>query len=361
MSLACTSRLAAAAVALLAAGACSDPTAPTIDYIDTDAAAAKIEPVLAVMQQPTLSAFVGLGDVGGLPASASAAPIAAVAQFTRAAAHGSWTGATPLLARSAARAAAADVLPEDVRGNTYVYNETTQAYEVATDRADAPANGIRVVLYAWDALWGRPSSPLTVIGHVDLIDESNASQNKLAVVLVRAADNATLLDYDITHSVTTSSESFSIAGSATNGTIPVTFNMSGTASETAATVTFDLAAPTVGFEVHAGVSLSALTGQATIETSLRYDGHTLSFRLTFHENGADGEIRFDNMRYATITIRVEETSTSVSTTTTFQKANGQPMSAQEIDAITSLFAKALELDAFWAGLLWPVGALAPTV
>jgi hypothetical protein len=350
-------RRAGAVVAAVFLGACGDSLAPTIDHIDATAATAAAEPVVAVMEQPALASFASLGLVSGLPASASAASVTAISSLTKAAAGGRWDGLAPSFARSAARAA--DVLPPEVRGNMYVYNRQTASYEVSNNPdAGTPANGIRIVLYAWDALAGAPSSPLTRIGHVDLIDESNASQNRLSVVLVRASDNATLMDYDITHSVTSSSESFSIAGSATNGQVPVTFNLTGNASETAATVTFDLAAASVGFEVHVGMNLNAVTEQATVETSLKYDGHTLSFRLTGTPDGIEGEIRFDGMRYATITITVEETSGSVTTTTTFVKANGQPMTAQEVEQIQAVFERALQFDLFWEALLWPVGALA---
>jgi hypothetical protein len=241
----------------------------------------------------------------------------------------------------------------------YVYNATTGQYEVAAEPdATTPADGVRIVLYAWNVLSGAPSSPLTRIGHVDLIDESNASQNRLNVVLVRAEGSVTLMDYDITHSVSSSSESFSIAGSATNGTTPVTFNLTGTASETAATITFDLEAESVGFEVHVGMNANALTEQATVETSLGYGGHTLSFRLATTANGIEGEIKFDGMRYATLTITVEETPNSVTTTVSFVKANGQPMTVEEIEQIQAVFERALNFAGFWEALLWPVGALA---
>ena len=352
-----TTRRAVAILATLFVGACSDATAPTIDNVDASAAITASAPVVAVMDQPALASFSSLGYVSGLPASASAASINVVSLMTKAAARGQWDRQAPLFARSAARAA--DVLPIDVRGNMYEYNTTTQQYEVSSNPdAATPASGIRVVLYAWDVLSGTFSSPLTRIGHVDLIDESNASQNRLNVVLVRANGNATLMDYDITHSVTSSSESFSIAGSATNGITPVVFNLSGNASETAANVTFDLEAETIGFEVHVGMNANALTEQATVETSLGYNGHTLSFRLATTDNGVDGEISFDGMRYATLSIVVVETPGSVTTTVTFEKANGRAMTVEEVEQIQGVFERALNFTGFWEALLWPVGALA---
>jgi len=350
-------RRVAAVLGAAVVGACGDSTAPTIDHIDAAAATAAAAPVVAVMDQQALTSFSSIGSVSGLPASASAAAVGAITRLTKAAADKRWDGLAPSLARSAARSA--DVIPIDARGKMYVYNETSRAYEAAaTPEAGTPASGIRVILYAWDALSDRPSSPLTRVGHVDLIDESNAAQDRLNVILVRADGNVTLMDYDITHSVSTSSESFSIAGSATDGVTPVTFNLSGTASQSAATVTFDLAAASVGFTVHVGANVNVLMERATVETSLGYNGHTLSFRLSAHANGMDGEIRYDGYRYATLSMVVEETPNSVSTTVTFQKANGQPLTAEELAQIDSLFDNALDFDRFWAALLWPVGALA---
>lgn len=348
-------RRAAVAFAATFAAACSDATAPTIDHVDATAATAAAQPVVNVLDQPALASFASLGALSGLPASASAASVNAVSLLTKAAARGQWDRKAPLFARSAAR----DVVPIEVRGNMYEYSTTTQQYEVSSSPdAGTPANGIRIVLYAWDVLNNTFSSPLTRIGHVDLIDESNASQNRVNVVLTRANGNVTLMDYDITHSVTTSSESFSIAGSATNGITPVVFNLSGNASETAATVTFDLEAETVGFEVHVGMNANAATQQASVETSLGYNGHTLSFALWTTANGIDGEIKFDNLKYAELSIVVEETPGSVTTTVTFQKANGQPMTVEEVEQIQAVFERALDFTGFWEALLWPVGALA---
>jgi hypothetical protein len=348
-------RRAAALFATVAIAACGDSTAPTIDHIDATAAMTAAAPVAAVMDQPALASFTAIDGTVGLPASASAAAVSAVSRLTAAAAQGRWDGRVPTFARSAARAA--DVLPPDVRGKTYVYSEATSQYQAAeVAETGTPANGMRVILYAWDVLNDMPSAPLTRVGHVDFDDRSNGGQNALNVVLVRASDNATLMNYDIAHSVTASNETFSITGSATNGTSPITFNLSGTATATAATITFHLAATSVGYSVDVGASMNG--EQATVETSLRYNGHRLSFRLTAHANGIDGEVKFDGRLYATLTITIEETPTSVTTTMTFQKANGRPLTVEELEQIQGVFERALNFDRFWGSLLWPLGVLA---
>ncbi len=356
MSFVHRARRTTALFAVVALGACSESTAPTIDNVDAQAAAAKVEPVLAVMEQPALTSFASLSAVGGLPASASAASFSAFAQLTKTAAHGRPVRSAPLLARAAARAA--DVIPIEARGMLFTYNTTAGEYQGAQS-AEAPANGIRIVLYAVDPLTWQIASPLTPIGYVNLLDESTSQQNRLHVELVSNQGSVELMDYAITHSVTASSESFSIVGTATNGTTAINFDLSGTASETAATATFSLTAPSVGFSVAQSVNVNLATEQATVGVELGYDGHTLEFSVTMSGNSMNGEVRYDDRDYASFSMTYDEETGEGSSS--FTKANGRPMTIEEIEAIGNLFERSLDFDDFWASLLWPVGALAPQV
>ena len=81
-------------------------------------------------------------------------------------------------------------------------------------------------------------------------------------------------------------------------------------------------APVHSFSVDVGANMNALTERATVETSLGYNGHTLSFRLVGQPNRIDGEAKFDGMLYAEITIISEQTPTSVTTTMTIQRRTG---------------------------------------
>jgi hypothetical protein len=349
-------RRAAALLTTLTVAACADLTSPTVDHIDATAATAAAAPVMAVMDQPALASFGSLATVSGLPASASAAALGAVAGLTNAAAHGRWDATAPAMARAAVRSA--DVLPGDVRGQLYTYNETTAQYEGAAS-PDAPTSGVRIVLYAWDALAGHPASPLVDVGYVDLIDESTPTQNRLHVRLVRKEDAAVLMDYAITHTVTTSTESFSIAGSANNGTTTVNFDLSGTMGTSAATVTFVLEAPAREFSVRVEANVNSVSEEATINIWLAYYGNSLGFALHAGANSVTGEIRFRGRLYATYSMTYDpETGTA---TTQFTKANGQPMTAQELQDIQNAFERALDFDRFWGGLLWPIGAITTPV
>jgi hypothetical protein len=349
-------RRAAALLAALAVAGCADLTNPTVDHIDATAATAAAAPVMAVMDQAALASFGSLSTVNGLPASASAAALGAVAGLTNSAAHGRWDPTAPAMARAAMRSA--DVLPADVRGKLYTYNETTAQYEGVAS-AEAPTNGVRIVLYAWDVLAGHPASPLVDVGYVDLIDESTPTQNRLHVHLVRKEDAAVLMDYAITHTVTPSSESFSIAGSANNGTTTVNFDLSGTMGTSAATVTFVLAAPAHEFSVRVEANVNSVSEQATINIWLDYHGDSLSFAMQAAPNSVSGEIRYRGRRYATYSITYDPVTGTA--TTQFTKANGQPMTAQELEEIQNAFERALDFDRFWEGLLWPIGAITTPV
>jgi hypothetical protein len=306
--------------------------------------------VMAVMDQQALAVFGELGGAPGLPASTSAAALGEIARITKAAAAGRWDGRAPVLARTVA--SAAEVIPPDLWGNTYRYNTTTEEYEVAAD--PGPDQGIRIILYAWNVLEGKPSTPLTEIGHVDLIDQSTTQQNQLHVI-VRKSDGATLADYLITHSVTGDTESFSISGDATNGTTAVEFGLSGTMNANVATVNFDLDAPSVGFKVHVDVNVNALTESGTINVRLEYDGHRLTFALTAGVNTMSAEINYDGYRYVTYTMTYDPATGT--TTETVRKANGRPITIPELDQLQLLFERALDFGGFWEALLWPLGVL----
>jgi hypothetical protein len=356
MSFVHRARRTAALLAVVAVGACSESTGPNIN-IDAQAASAKIEPVLAVMEQPAFASFGSLAAASGLPASASsAAALSAVAHLTKTSARGRLDASAPLLARAAARSA--EVIPIEARGLLFTYNETSGQYEGA-QHADAPDAGIRIMLYGVDPLTWQILTPATPIGYVDLIDESGPGDNRLRVIVVRSQGSVELMNYAITHSSTASSESFSIVGTATNGTTAVNFNLSGTASETSATATFTLTAPSVGFGVAQSVTANLATEQATVDVELEYDNHTLAFSVTISGNTMNGELRYDDRDYATFSMTYDEQTGAGSSS--FTKANGRPMTIEEIEAIGNIFERALDFDDFWASLLWPVGALAPTV
>ena len=344
--------LAIAATTTLAA--CGDSTGPTVSSIDTDEAAAKVAPIAAVFEQ---SAFESMAFAGDYFATAPSASFRALSQLTDAARGRRLDAGALVLARSAAVEVSAAVVPEEVKGSTYVYDADVAGY-VLSNAAGAPANGFRVVLYAWDALAGAPASPLNRIGYVDLIDESTASANALRVRVVRDQGSATLADYVISHGTTANGETFALNGSATNGTKTVNFTLNGSVSGAVGaetiTASYSVSVPSLGYSVGMQLSADAASEEISASLSIGYDGHTLTFDQTMTEDGLKIEVRYDGALYATQTVRYDPATGEV--TQRFVKANGQPLTPQEVQAVAELFQRAFDLGSFWDGLLWPVYA-----
>jgi hypothetical protein len=82
-------------------------------------------------------------------------------------------------------------IPPEVAGKTYVYDEGTSDW-VASERAGAPATGVRFILYAVDA-FGDVVTPLVETGHIDLTDLSSGGE--LRARLVAVSGGQTKADY----------------------------------------------------------------------------------------------------------------------------------------------------------------------
>jgi hypothetical protein len=84
------------------------------------------------------------------------------------------------------------IFPSNFLGKTFEWSEELGRYAM-TDRAGAPANGVRFILYAVDPITEQPALPLNEVGRLDLIDEGSASATRLRVVA--ETGGFTRLDY----------------------------------------------------------------------------------------------------------------------------------------------------------------------
>lgn len=96
------------------------------------------------------------------------------------------------------------VFPPFVLGKILVWDPVDGSYIVDPDLSGAPASGVRFLLYEVDPTTGLPAIPLTVLGHLDLTDESDG----ITRLGVRAVDTTggterTLLDYRLEGSTST--------------------------------------------------------------------------------------------------------------------------------------------------------------
>lgn len=180
------------AVLALAAGACSDDGTSPVDPADFDPVATEqaVQDLQNSLDDDS-DVMVSLGLVsqalgmqGGfsrvLPRELNRAATPFSAQFVR----------NYALSGSAAE----PVFPPELLGVTFEWS-FGEGHYVPTERAGAPTNGIRFILYAIDPLTHVPIDPLVETGHLDLTDEGGATTTRLGIEAVSGTE--TLIDYFI--------------------------------------------------------------------------------------------------------------------------------------------------------------------
>lgn len=202
---------------------------------------------------------------------------------------------------------AASVFPPEVVGKTFEWNVTTDQYE-PTDRAGAPADGVRFILYAVDplAVFPVPAEPLVEVGQADLINESSGSTTALRVRVAGVGGSPVYVDYVVSLSGDQESVRLTAAGYVTSGAnAPDTLRFEGAVTiggtEASTTLSQD-----VTFDVNSQDIHVRLVETATVTET------AASARVTFRfEHGdeivtLEGEFELDNAaETATGTIAVQ--------------------------------------------------------
>lgn len=248
---------------------------------------------------------------------------------------------------SSSGGSAQPLLPADVLGTTFEWDEVENAY-VATERAGAPASGVRFVLY------DRTTSPLAENGFLDLTDESDPSADRLDVHLQK--NGVTRLDYDIAVTETTSGASVSVAGYITDGAEQVDFDLVESVSETAN-----------GLQIDVAYTLSLESQPLSVDLLYSLDFGTavsLDFTATF-VNGADSLVFDLRQDGETIEGTVEWNGSLVMTVMTgeagepvFLGPDGEDLTPAEGQAIQEIFEMAFEgLDLLVAHVVFLGGSL----
>jgi hypothetical protein len=335
------------AAALLAAAACHDGTSappPPLVSFDAPHALTKIEPMAAVFDQPVLKSFdAAMSYFEAYFRSGVSFSLGTVR--TRSALS---LGVTRRLA-VAAQAAAANI-PADVKGKTFVYNTTTSTYEIDPAVTGAPSNAVRFLLYAWDGSLGRPATPLTRIGAVDIeqVSADGASTQVVEVVVTRQAPFLVPGDFQVTHRVDNGTNVFSIEGSATDGFTVDIVQLDGTESggdghhHLVFNTTLSSSPPAVS-AVEQLVSDQATASQ-TGRLDLQYEGHTFT-----DQSVTQGlELTFDGKLYAKVLFP-----TPPQTDSRYVRADGTPLPTQEIVDLQALLNRTVATQFFWINLAWP--------
>ena len=181
MPLAHSFRRALVAVLPLAA-ACHDrnATAPVPVSFDAVRARTRVEPLAKIFDQPIFTSF-----------------------------QGALTYVEPYFRSGTS-------IPESAKGKTFVYDVPSQSYVIDPAAGGVPAGEVRFVLYAWDGGNGRPATPLTRAGYVDLADVSTGADapHQVEIIVVREAPRLVAADFVVMHSAANGVNAFGIDGSA---------------------------------------------------------------------------------------------------------------------------------------------------
>ena len=311
--------------------ACSDSTGPTGPFEPTEDALAVSTVENDLAANPALASLsLILGAPGG---SFAYAPL----DFTRAATDPSATEEirTSLSAWATQSSfALAEVIPPELRGTVYVYNPDTGAYEEDPGQT-GPVNGVRFILYAVDPITFEPVLPLNPIGHVDLLDTSTATTDRLRVLVVIGTD--TYVDYTLTVSATATAGVVDIVGYVTDGTYRVNFDMRVEFSFDGTDFSIDIVldAVTRGVRLHLSISetYDADTGeleQIVAVYEIRTPRGTVRFSVTITDASISGDIRHNGR----VVVTISGTESSV----TFTRADdGEPLTPEEVAALEDLF------------------------
>lgn len=316
-------RLAVPALIAVVA-ACGDSTGPE-DFSPTDANG-QAEAVLSAVSDnaalASLSALAPYLQFGAAQMALSVAPFDPTEPQARTAAER--LRAIQLAGPSFGTSASLALFPADLLGQTLVFNPELERYEIDDTATGAPEDGVRLILYAVDPILHQILEPLDPVGYLDLIDVSTASSDALQLVAV--IEGETFLDYVASATQTTSSVMLAAEGFLSDGTDQVDFDLSLTG--TFNTLDLDYLLSADGNSVHLEATFGG-EGEDGFEATLTIDADdTIVLSLAVTPSTVSGEITYNGDVAVTISGTPEEI--------TFERPDGTPLTAQEINALQAL-------------------------
>ena len=368
-----------ATVAALTAAACNETTRPQAHLSNPAQLSADLQTVGSVFTSPAFQSFSALGLATGSPVAATtrvgallgAAPIVPPRTSTQPYANAPARLQALRTAAGALRGGiTASVMPPTVLGETFVWDVTTHQY-VADPSATppAPANGVRIILYAVDPVTGAVVEPPVATGYVDLIDLSTGNTNSLQVIVnggTPASPGTTYANYTVTATVTGSPATAfnaTAVGFVSDGTHTLTFNAAFSATnlttdnpDAQVDVTWSLDTPPVSVALH-----ETLTTPDANDATLTIDFSVTSGAETVRVQGtvtvvvlpatvtANLTVTVNGVPFATITGTATATSNGIQA----RHADGSALSLDELTALQHLFELPDSLEAAVESLFHP--------
>lgn len=251
------------------------------------------------------------------------------------------------------------IFPSNLLGKTFEWDEALGRYAVS-ERAGAPANGVRFVLYAVDPFTGQPATPLNEIGRLDLTDEGDAAATRLGVFA--ETGGVTHLDYTVSSSYavlgTDVEATVTAAGFISDGTNTLVFDL-------AQSVLYDTVAETMDVDLTYDLRMDDEDVRVTVNAATSIDltsedvAFAITVRITDGGNVTEMQVVVDEMENVSGSVAHNGgTIAQISGTTSapvFTDAGGTALTSAELAALGEVFDVVEDVFDFVEAVFAPFG------
>jgi hypothetical protein len=350
-------RLLALLGATLAVGACDSSTGPAaLENFDSQAALEDYQAVDAILNSTGWAGFQALGTrvpIDGL-GSGVASALGAVGSVADLAAEGDPRSFAEGMARmvgAMTAPAGAPIISGESRGTTFIFDPEIGDYRPDPNRSDAPANGVRFVLY--DESSGQPD-PATEIGYADLIDEGDASAADIVLRFIVVQGQLTVLDYRTSLTDLGSGGRITVDGFLQDETDRLDFdvNVEGTDGENLSSidVRFTMGIESRDFSINGAVTgTEGASESGTIDISVRHGSESLRVALSGSDTVMEGTFFLNGEVFATAAGDPDDP--------TFTSSDGSALGMTEVQVLTEMVGVVDEVFGLFEGLVEPIEGL----
>jgi hypothetical protein len=348
--------LAALALTVLAGCGGGDSNAPDAPF-DPAGTSSDVGAMQASFDTPAMAGYVAASGAISAALGESAAAAAVRAVPTKALIAGGKPAAghyAAVLARTYVEPAGAirpslstAAIPPEYLGVTFTYDVDTDQYG-PSDLDGAPADGVRFMVYAVNAINGAVIEPLVEVGYADIVTTETASSATVRIELVSAG--VTYLDYAVGATGSASQITLTVSGFVSNGDDRVDFDLDTHLTSTSVDLDYTLIVPTRGgFRIDFEGESTDGSVTSTLEARGPHGTVTISGNQT--STTATFEVEVNGELFATIT-------TSGSAEPVITGADGEPLTEAELEALGDIFAIFLQGFDFFEDLIDPLGGTA---
>jgi hypothetical protein len=293
-------RVAASALVLSFAAACSDSNAPTLDEVDPEGMATSIEDIVGSLTgNEELQSYNQMGEAIGLALGGGGLPAFNFVEGQELQ-QGLGTLARRLGAcslKEPTAVLAGPIIPSLIAGTVFVWD--AQLGYIPGEEPNPFADGVdavRFILYAIDPITWLPIVAQPV-GHVDFIDESAEGQGNTLRVIVAPTGGDPVVNYAVTCALVNNSIEVNGEGFISDGTIRIDLDLfMGLTQQLEVTIDFNLLVPSENLEVSfvaEAANLDAFDEGGTFDATFEITrNNSIRFNLSTVADVLDGSVQF---------------------------------------------------------------------